>query len=441
MKVAVAGLWHLGCVTAAALSEFGIETVALDDDGAVIDNLRKGIAPVEEKNLASLIKKNYGVTLSFEKTSDSGAKAALQNADYTWICYDTPVDENDNADVDFVINKIKELSVHIKRGAGIIISSQIPAGSTRNLIRYFRENRRDIKCAVSPENLRLGNAVEIFMNPDRIVIGTEENDREYFEPLFLKISGRLEWMRVESAEMAKHAINGFLAVSVTFANEIASLCEKTGADAGEVARALKTESRIGPKAYLSPGGAIAGGTLNRDINFLRELSQAKHVNNYLTSAVKASNEAHKNWNFNKAAEVLDGVRGKNIGVLGLTYKPGTNTLRRSSSVELCRALVSAGAEVRAFDPAVGTFPDELASVRNMSFDALFENADCVIVCTGWDEFKSSLKTENINSMRNKNIIDAFGFLDKEAAIIASSRITAGGLKYRVLGRGSVSEAL
>ncbi|EQD40130.1 UDP-glucose 6-dehydrogenase, partial [mine drainage metagenome] len=213
--------------------------------------------------------------------------------------------------------------------------------------------------ACSPENLRLGKALDVFLKPDRVVVGVRSvRDKERIGRLLQPITDRIEWMSVESSEMTKHAINAFLATSVVFANEIASVCEMVGADAKEVERGLKTEQRIGPKAYLSPGVAFAGGTLARDIEFLKVVSQEHQLSIPLLESVKTSNDQHKGWVRHKLKALFPNLNGVVIVVWGLTYKPGTDTLRRSLAVELCDWLIEQGAKVRVHDPAVKELPLE-----------------------------------------------------------------------------------
>jgi UDPglucose 6-dehydrogenase len=192
-------------------------------------------------------------------------------------------------------------------------------------------------------------------------------------------------MSVESAEMTKHALNAFLGTSIAFINEIAVVCEAVGADAQEVARGLKTDARIGPRAYLSPGGPFSGGTLARDIEFLRSRAALP-----LISGVKESNDLHSTWVRRKLQAVLGELKGKTIAVWGLTYKPGTDTLRRSASVELCRVLLAQHARVHAYDPMVKSLPQELTGVRlcNTAEEAL-RGADALVVATEWPEFKNA----------------------------------------------------
>jgi UDPglucose 6-dehydrogenase len=172
-------------------------------------------------------------------------------------------------------------------------------------------------------------------------------------------------MGVESAEMTKHAINAFLATSVTFINEIAALCEQSGADAKDVERGLKTEQRIGPGAYLGPGAAFAGGTLARDVVFLRTLGRAVERATPLMDGVESSNKEHRHWARRRLVATLGSLAGRTVAVWGLTYKPGTDTLRRSTAVELCRWLLAQGALVRAHDPAAAALPDDLAAVTRV----------------------------------------------------------------------------
>jgi UDPglucose 6-dehydrogenase len=267
--------------------------------------------------------------------------------------------------------------------------------------------------AYSPENLRLGKAIAVFTNPDRVVAGVRPaSDRDRITALFRPFTERIEWMSVESAEMTKHALNAFLAVSVTFANEIATLCERVGADAKEVERGLKSEARIGPKAYLAPGGAFAGGTLARDVAFLTHIGVTNERPTPLLSAVLTSNDAHRLWVRRTLERLLGVLDGRCVAVWGLTYKPGTDTLRRSESVALCMWLAEHGARVRAHDPAVVTLPDELAR-EVMLFRTPLEaarGASALVIATEWPEY-ASLSAENIlGVMREPVVVDPNPFL-------------------------------
>ena len=212
--------------------------------------------------------------------------------------------------------------------------------------------------------------------------------------------------------MVKHGVNAFLATCVTFANELAIVCECVGADAAEVERALRLEPRIGRYAYIRPGAAFAGGTLARDIVFLNTIAAREGLRLPLLSGVMPSNEAHKHWPVRRIVGRFGSLAGRTIAVLGLSYKPGTDTLRRSSSIELCRELASLGAIVRAFDPAIHDLPLECKSFLTLAASpkAALSEADAAIVATEWPEFRSIELATWLDSMRTPLICDPNGFL-------------------------------
>jgi UDPglucose 6-dehydrogenase len=412
MKVCVFGLWHLGTVTAACLVSGGHQVYGLDFDSQIIDGLNQGKAPLFEPGLDDLIQKGIRAqTLHF--TIDP--EVATRDATVIWLTYDTPVDEDDRADVDYVIERMARLFPYLKDGQEVLISSQLPVGSAKRLQEMFEKaypNQKNIGFSCSPENLRLGKAIAVFTQPDRVVIGTRtDKNRKVFTELLAPFTDHIEWMTVESAEMTKHALNAFLATSVTFINEIASICEQVGADAKEVERGLKSESRIGPNAYLGPGGAFAGGTLARDINFLTKVGQQNNLPLHLVPAVRASNDEHKNWLRRRLVQLLGDLKGKTIAVWGLTYKPGTDTLRRSSALELCQWLLKQNAKVQAHDPAVKSLSDQFVAIHLCAspIEAV-QNADALVVATEWPDYRVIAMGEVVSALRTPLVIDANGFL-------------------------------
>lgn len=416
MNVCVVGLWHLGSVTAACLASRGHEVTGFDANGDVSSTLQNGEPPIAEPGLAQLVSDGVA-TGRLRFTSDP--TAALRDAEIIWIAFDTPVDEDDNADVDFVVRSVEQLLPQMKRGVLVLISSQVPVGSTRRLEEAaVRLGRSDLSFAYSPENLRLGKAIEVFTTPDRVVVGLRrEADRARIEELLKPFTTRIEWMSIESAEMTKHALNAFLATSVAFINEIATICEHVGADAKEVERGLKTEKRIGPGAYLGPGGAFAGGTLARDVVFLSATGKKVGVPTELIDGIKSSNDAHRGWAKRRLHELLGDLRGQKIAVWGLTYKPGTDTLRRSSAIELCRALAEDGARVVAHDPAVKTLPDDLARSIRLQSDPLTatNGAAALVVMTEWPEYRQIDGAAIVASLAGGLVLDANRFLAKQLA--------------------------
>lgn len=412
MKVCVQGLWHLGSVTAACLASVDHDVWGFDSDQATISGLSNGKAPLHEPGLDDLLQK--GIASGNLRFTSSAVKATA-DAEVLWVAYDTPVDDDDRADVDFVIDQIEAILPSLPVCATVLVSSQMPVGSIRRLedIAATKFADRQLGFAYSPENLRLGKALDAFLKPDRIIVGTRsERDRLRLEKMLLPVTDRIEWMLVESAEMTKHAINAFLATSVTFANEIASICEMVGADAKEVERGLKTEQRIGPKAYLSPGGAFAGGTLARDINFLNQVGESKALRTPLLSSVKPSNDEHKNWAWRQLLAKAPNLYGQTIAIWGLTYKPGTDTLRRSLAVELCNWLLDQGSKLRVHDPAVYELPSswgERVSRCNTPIETL-DGAIALVVITEWPLYKEINASEIISKAPGILILDPSRFL-------------------------------
>ena len=372
MRICVYGLWHLGTVTAACLSEH-FQVVGCDPESRTVSGLNAGRPPIFEPGLEELVQSRAAAgQLSFsEKLEES-----IAGADIIWLTFDTPVKEDDTADTEFVRGQLEALFPYLMDGMLVLISSQVPVGFTASAEAGFREAypERKVTFAYSPENLRLGKALDAF-------------------------------------------------------RQLATLCELTGADAHEVARGLKSEPRIGPRAYLNPGGAFAGGTLARDVVFLNRIAKENGVSTHVLSAVLSSNDEHKNWPRRKLDQLLESVSGRTIAVLGLTYKPGTNTLRRSSAVELCVSLSEHGAHVRAFDPSVKELPSELdghlllcATPREALHDA-----DAAVVATEWPMFRSLSPDDLTVEMNSLIVVDPNRFL--EATLGSDSR-----LKYFSVGK-------
>lgn len=431
MKICVFGLWHLGTVTAACLAKAGFRVVGLDFDQRNIGKLKNGSPPLFEPGLEAMIRAGIEQNRLMFTTDPH---FALRDADVVWITYDTPVDSEDNANVAFVERNIYELFPYLPPETAVLISSQVPVGFTGRMEKNFARSYPDksVTFAYSPENLRLGKAIEAFSSPGRIVVGTRrEKDRERLLPLLTRLCNTVLWMSTESAEMTKHAINAFLATSVTFANEIALLCEKTGADAKEVELGLKSEERIGYKAYLSPGAAFAGGTLARDVAFLTGIGRATGQATFLLEAVQVSNDHHKNWPMRKILEIFVKLNGKKFAVLGLTYKPGTDTLRRSEAVELCKWLINQGAKVNSYDPAVTELPEELVNEMTLSTNVrlALNGADCVVVATEWPAFRDIPADLLCDCVNQPVVVDMKGFLhgqlgnDRRVSYFAAGRGT------------------
>ncbi|MCR4348014.1 MAG: nucleotide sugar dehydrogenase [Sulfuricaulis sp.] len=431
MNVCVQGLWHLGSVTAGCLASVGHTVVGFDLDEDVIRGLRAGKPPIFEPGLEDMIRTSLD---SGHLRFTASLEELPSDIELLWVAYDTPVDEDDVADVNFVVAQVAAVLPYLPTNSVVLVSSQMPVGSIRRMEAIADKlcPGKALSFAYSPENLRLGKALDVFLKPDRVVVGVRsERDKERIGRLLQPITGRIEWMSVESAEMTKHAINAFLATSVVFANEIASICEMVGADAKEVERGLKSENRIGPKAYLSPGGAFAGGTLARDIEFLKVVSQRHQISIPLLESVKTSNDGHKSWVRRKLKALMPSLDGVVVVVWGLTYKPGTDTLRRSLAVELCNWLLEQGARVRVHDPVVKELPTNWNGCVQRFDEALgaLEGAQVLLVGAEWPEYREIPKDYVVRVSPGLVVLDPNRFL--------SSLGTVAALRYVAVGAPSI----
>jgi UDPglucose 6-dehydrogenase len=317
----------------------------------------------------------------------------LHAVDVWWVAYDTPVDDRDEADAEWVLAQVERILPSIGPDTLVLISSQLPVGSIRRLERFAAQHcgSPSPRLAYCPENLRLGRAIEDFMAPVRIVVGVRPDaDRQRLRELLEPISRSIEWMSVEAAEMTKHAINAWFATSVAFINEIASLCEAVGADAKEVERGLKSEPRIGERPYLSPGHAFAGGTLAREVAFLNQAASEHEKPTPLLASVLPSNAVQRAWVRKKLGSLFPDLSKTTVAIWGLAYKPGTDTLRGSAVVELCDWLIGQGATLRVHDPLVRSLPTHWGTaVRRYDEPAMAVHAaHALIVASSWPAYRS-----------------------------------------------------
>jgi UDPglucose 6-dehydrogenase len=420
MHVVVLGLWHLGSVTAACLARHHHVT-GLDFDEPVLAGLRRGHAPLQEPGLDELLAAGIAST----KLDFASAPAVAATADVLWVCYDTPVDADDRSDLALVHSHLARVLPELRPGTVVLVSSQLPVGTCARLAGEYPK----LHFACCPENLRLGQAVEAFERPARIIVGSSSpTTRAILEKMLAPLGAPVLWMRTESAEMVKHALNSFLALSIAYINEIGVLSETVGADAQEVAAGLKSDPRIGSRAYLGPGGPFAGGTLARDVVTLAEIGVTHHVPLALIPAIKESNDRHRNWAFRKTQAALTGITHPVVAVLGLAYTPNTSTLRRSAAVELCRQLITAGLQVRAYDPLIRTADAEHRDLplAATAADAM-RGAHAVVICTALPELRDYPWPALLAGMAQPLVVDASRHIEKAVA-------AEPGLVYLTVGR-------
>lgn len=409
-SIGVLGLWHLGCVYTACLAKLGFDVLGYDENNIVINNLKRGIPPILEPMLAEIIKKHLRKNLFFS----SSLNEALRNKNYIFITHDLPVDNFDRVQMETIEKTFSNISKHISPNTTIVISSQVPLGTSRKLVNLLKKNIKVPKVIYFPENLKLGNAFRTFLEPDRIILGSDNKQAlEQFKKDF-KFNCQFITMSLESAEMSKHALNTYLATCISFSSELSDLSEKTGANMIDVVKALKTDRRVGTYAPINPGLGFAGGTLARDIQILRKIAKDKKYELKLLNAVYLVNQERLPMLLKKINSIYPSSKKMLIGILGLTYKPGTNTLRRSMSLDLASLLKDKGFEVKAFDPVIKEqiFSHSFIKVCS-NIDDFFQNLDMVILMTDWPEFLKLNLPKLASVMKNRTMIDTKNFLDSQ----------------------------
>lgn len=386
--IAVIGLWHLGEIFSAGLAELGHTVIGIDNDKKVIADLGKGIPPLVEPGLAELVKKNTAK----KQLSFSTKLEELKNCDVVWLVFDTPVTKQDEADLKPIWNFFKLATPLFKKDCLIIISSQVPVGSCQKIQEFIHEKRSDLKfdLAYVPENLQLGQAVKSFFEPKRIVVGaTSAAVIKKIEEIFSPLHTTILPMNIASAELSKHALNSFLATSLSFIYDIADVAKAYGSDVVEVTRALRSDERIGQGAYLDASIGFSGGTLARDLKTLLKKASEAQIDLPVISGVFKKNKVRRDLVAKYLTEHLGSLQGKKIAIFGLTYKSGTATLRRALALEIIPKLLIAGAIVHAHDPMAD--PEEIKKALSVKFFA--SPYDCaracqaVVIITNWPEFK------------------------------------------------------
>ncbi len=406
-EIGVLGLWHLGSVYSACLAELGFHVTAWDFDSKIIKNLKKSIPPIEEPLLKKTIKERLDRNLFFTNTPEE----AIHNKSYIFVTFDVPVDSNDKIDLNIVDKAFDLIVKHISPRTTIVISSQVPLGYSRMSLDIVRKKVPSVNVIYFAENLRLGTSFDSFFKPDRIIIGS--NDQKVanrFEKDFSIIKCPFVKISLESAELVKHSLNSYLAMMISFSSEIGDICEIFGANMEEVVTAIKTDRRISLYAPINPGLGFSGGTLGRDIQTLRKLAKNKNYNPILLNSIYRVNQNRIPNLLKKIKKLLPSLQGKNIGILGLTYKPNTNTLRRSMSLELARILKKEGASISAFDPAIKKRIDKFnyIDIKRTETD-FFQDTDLIVLMTEWPAFRKIDWGNNAKLMKSKFIIDTKNF--------------------------------
>lgn len=404
--IVVAGLWHLGCVYATGFAKMGYSVSGFDFDKKRISNLKKGVAPIFEPGLEELLQK-HSKSLTFSSSSE-----ILKNKDYIFIAYDVMVDENDISDLSAVEKIFDTIVPYISVKTSVVISSQIPVGTTRFLIEKCKKNGiENPRIMYFPENLRLGTAYESFLKPDRIILGSDNKDAMKQFEIDFNFSCPVITMGTESSEMVKHALNCYLATCVSFSSELSDIAERVGANMNDVVKAMKSDRRVSPHAPLNPGFGFAGATLGRDVQSIRGAGKRLGYKPELMAAVYSVNQNRLPLLLTKIRTIYPTIKNKKIGILGLTYKPNTNTLRRSMSLGLSELLHKKGAHIRAYDPVVTkTIPEYSYIEITKTIDHFAKDLDMIILMTDWKQFLEIDIEKLSKQVSGKIIIDTKNFL-------------------------------
>ena len=433
MRIAMVGTGYVGLVSGACFSEFGVDVVCVDKDANKIDKLNNGEIPIYEPGLNSLIAKNTEAgRLSF--TTD--LPAAVKGADAVFIAVGTPSRRGDgHADLTYVYDAAREIASAMNGYTVVVTKSTVPVGTGDEVEKIMRETSPEGKfnVASNPEFLREGSAINDFMRPDRVVIGAldekvQEIMRSLYRPLFL-IETPILFTARRTAELIKYAANTFLATKITFINEIADLCEQVGADVQDVAKGIGLDGRIGSK-FLHAGPGYGGSCFPKDTLALVKTAQDFDRPIKIVEAVVEVNKNRKRHMADKIVNACGGsVKGKKVAVLGLTFKPDTDDMRDSPSLEIVPALIEGGAEVSAFDPQGMDEAREMLDGVNWcesSYEAL-EGADVVALVTEWNEFRA-LDLERVKvSMSSPVMVDLRNIYNPEEMVDA-------GFEYYCIGR-------
>ena len=443
MDIAIVGTGYVGLVSGACFADFGHAVVCVDSSEARIETLRAGKVPYYEPGLAELVERNAAAG-RLEFTSDLGS--AVQRATVIFLAVGTPEGNGGQADLSQVEAAVRALCAHLDdRHRVLVTKSTVPVGTgtrLQELIRAHAPSFTDIDVVSNPEFLREGSAINDFMRPDRVVIGTSSGRaasimREIYRPLYLFETPVL-MTDVPTAEMIKTAANAFLAVRISFINEIANLCDRAGADVHSVAKGLGLDKRIGSK-FLHPGPGYGGSCFPKDTRALAALGTSLGAPQRIVETAITVNERQKALTFEKVEARLGPVAGRTIAVLGLAFKPNTSDVREAPALHLCRQLAAAGAVVRASDPvaiedartALGAGAGAVEFVADASDAA--RAADALVIMTEWNEYRSLDLPLLRQVMRGNLLVDARNVLEPHAVVAA-------GFEYVSTGRQAVAVA-
>jgi UDPglucose 6-dehydrogenase len=410
MHIAVIGTGYVGLVTGACFAEFGVDVTCVDIDSEKIGRLSAGEMPIYEPGLEQLVTKN---TQSGRLRFTTDIKQAVEQALVIFLAVGTPPKEDGSADLSFVKAAARSVAEHMNGYKVIVTKSTVPIGTGEHLRKLIREQvgtRVSFGIVSNPEFLREGAAINDFMRPDRVVLGSRDEEaiaimRDLYRPLYL-IEAPFVLTSLEAAELTKYAANAFLATKISFINEIANLCESIGCDVHDVARAIGMDRRIGGK-FLHPGPGFGGSCFPKDTQALAAVAREFGRDSMIVDAVIEVNRRQREAMIPKIEKLVGKMEGKTIAVLGLAFKPETNDMREAPAIDIIKGLLERGARVRAYDPVAMKEASEVLPQLTYLADEYeaVTDADALVFVTEWNQFRALDMRRIRDLMRSPKIAD------------------------------------
>lgn len=403
MKISIIGTGYVGLVTGVCLSDFGLEVLCVDKDEKKIKILNSGGIPIYEPNLKELLKKN--ITEGRLKFSND-LKFAIEQSQVIFIAVGTPSNNDGSANLKQIEEVARQIAEHINDYKIIVNKSTVPVGTAqkvKNIISKYQNKNYSFDVVSNPEFLREGSAVYDFSHPDKIVIGSESSKalnimKEIYRPLYLSNTPFVT-TNLETAEMIKYTCNAFLATKITFINEVANLCEKVGADVHQIAQAMGLDGRISPK-FLHPGPGYGGSCFPKDTKALHHFASEKEYDFKVLDAVITANKRQREIMVEKIKRLTGNLKDKTIGILGLAFKPNTDDIRESASLDIIKILLKEGARIKCYDPlAIENTKKILPDIAycNDEYETA-QKSDALVIVTEWNQFR------NLNLLKIKKIL-------------------------------------
>ena len=405
-NIGVIGTGYVGLTTAVCFGELGHKVIGFDIDLSKIEVLSSGKSTIHELGMTELIVKNLANNnLTFRSNIES-----IAECEFIFLCVPTPQDADGSADLSYVIKATKNLSTLVKKDATLITKSTVPVNAWKEVVKAL--NRSDVAVVSNPEFLREGSAIADFFNPDRIVVGCGSSEKaKQVSDLYKQPDVETIITDNSSAELIKYASNSFLAIKLSYVNEVAALCEAVGANAKDVLFGMGKDSRIGSR-FLEPGPGWGGSCFPKDVRALRVTAEDNAINMSLLSAAIDSNEkTHRRIVDKVEKELGNSLIGKTICIWGLTFKANTDDLRESPSIAVIERLIGRGASVVAFDPVVTNVDNKKIKIAK-SIEESCSAADAILVLTEWEQFKKVNPNSVMDLVSNKVVIDSRNILDK-----------------------------